>query len=110
MHDLLEDIKIPVIVLDPKSLSSNWENGAIVKSNSLKLMSMGRDEIFLKICIPQKRKYNPAVASAFYMTNKSISLPVIYSSWQFVNLTVLELSRVSIGYQRLIFGGHDFKY
>lgn len=112
MHDLLEDIKnTSEIVLDPKSLSSNWENGAIVKSNSLKLMSMGRDEIFSKICIPQKRKYNSAVASlVFEATNKSISLPVIYSSWQFVNSNSSRtVTSKIIGYQRLIFGGHDLE-
>ena len=64
-----------------------------------------------KIFIPQKRKYNSSVASLiFESTNKSISLPVIYNSWQFYNSnSARTLTSKIIGYQRLIFGGHDLE-
>ncbi len=97
------------INLETSVISSNWRNGSIVKSDFLKLLSKNKGCLLTSSQTRLNENFDPAFAEFLSdATIKSVTLPVMYISWQYLqnynsHLYVGEI----IGQQRLIFGGHE---
>ena len=94
--------------LEPSVISSNWRNGSIVKSDFLKLLSKDKRYYYTSSQTRLSENFNRAFAEVLSDTTiKSMTIPVMYSSWQYLQNYESQLSIGEIvGQQRLIFGGH----
>ena len=94
--------------LDPSVISSNWRNGSIVKSDFLKLLTKNKTHFLTSSQTRLNENFNRAFAGVLSDTTvKCAAIPVMYSSWQYLQNYKSQLSIGEIvGQQRLIFGGH----
>ena len=95
--------------IDPYVVASNWSNGSIVKSDFLRLMSLTTNEFFLAPKTRLQEKFSESFSKILCdATQKSIAIPVMYSSWQYLqNYESQIVTSEIVGRQRLIFGGHQ---
>ena len=94
--------------LEPSVISSNWRNGSIVKSDFLKLLTKNKTYLLTSSQTRLNENFNRAFATVLSDTTvKCMPIPVMYSSWQYLQNYESQLSIGEIvGHQRLIFGGH----